>query len=284
MISINANTRIAEVLKGHPAALDTIIGISPLFARLRNPFQRRLMAGRTSIATASRMAGCTVNEFFTRLERLGFVIEEGKTEKGKKSGQPEKSSAIRPFLQNLGPDQVTELDVRPIIGNGKDPLSIILAKIKTLQTGMVLKIVNTFEPVPLIILLENKGFQSWSKTIEKDLVHTYFIAPDGSIPPDSFVPDRQVAPPSTADDWEEVMEKFVGKLTTIDVRSLEMPMPMLTIVGALDNMGAGDALFVHHKRIPVFLLPELAERGFEYRIRDIDEGNVKLLIFQKGSN
>lgn len=278
MISINANTRISEVLKGHPAALDTIIGISPLFARLRNPFQRRLIAGRTSIATASRMAGCTVNEFFTRLERLGFVIEEGKAEKGKKCGQPEKSSAIPPFLQNLGPDQITELDVRPIIGNGSDPLSIILAKIKTLRAGMVLKIINTFEPAPLIILLENKGFQSWSETIEEDLVYTYFI------PPDSFVPDQQATPPPAADDWEEVMENFAGKLITIDVRSLEMPMPMLTIVGALDNLCAGDALFVHHKRIPVFLLPELVERGFEYRIRDIDEGNVKLLIFQKGSN
>jgi uncharacterized protein (DUF2249 family) len=278
MISINANTRISEVLKGHPAALDTIIGISPLFARLRNPFQRKLMAGRTSIATASRMAGCTVNEFFARLERLGFVIEEGKTEKGKKSGPSGKISAIPPFLQNLGPDQVTELDVRPVIEKGSDPLSIILAKVKTLQTGKVLKIVNTFEPAPLIILLENRGFQSWSETIEKDLVYTYFI------PPDSFVPDLQVAPPPAADDWEEVMESFAGKLTTIDVRSLEMPMPMLTIVGALDNLGGGDALFVHHKRIPVFLLPELAERGFEYRIRNIDEENVKLLIFKSGSN
>ena len=76
------------------------------------------------------------------------------------------------------------------------------------------------------------------------------------------------------------MERFKDKIETIDVRALEMPLPMTSILGALENLPAETALFVHHKRIPVFLLPELTEREFEYRIKEIHDGEVELLIFK----
>jgi hypothetical protein len=54
---------------------------------------------------------------------------------------------------------------------------------------------------------------------------------------------------------------------------------MMTILEELDHLPAGHALFVHHKRIPMFLLPELEDRKFQYRSWEIGEGNVKMLIF-----
>lgn len=57
-------------------------------------------------------------------------------------------------------------------------------------------------------------------------------------------------------------------MVTVDVRELSMPMPMMMILGKLDDLPEGHALFAHHKRIPVFLLPELEERGFEHRVRE----------------
>jgi len=75
--------------------------------------------------------------------------------------------------------------------------------------------------------------------------------------------------------------KFKNNIQTIDVRSLEMPLPMLTILDALDKLPAENALYVYHKRIPVFLLPELSERKFDYRIKEISAGEVHLLIFRK---
>ena len=47
MITINANTKIASLLKEHPDALETIISISPKFTKLRNPVLRKVIAGRT---------------------------------------------------------------------------------------------------------------------------------------------------------------------------------------------------------------------------------------------
>jgi uncharacterized protein (DUF2249 family) len=304
MITINANTRIAELLRGHPAALETIIGISPRFAKLRNPILRKLMAGRTSIATASKMGGCTVNDFFRSLSRLGFVVEErlvlpegeedGRDQlEGEEDGRDQlegeevgrdcqvgleesagEAAAIPDFMRIAAAGQVVTLDVRPVIEGGKDPLGLILSKIRTLPPGFVLRIVNSFEPSPLIILLGNKGFRSWSEQIEDDLVYTYFFQQA------SVVPEMTTTEASEPHEWDEILQRFTGNLTTIDVRHLEMPMPMLTILKALNEVVAGEALFVHHKRIPVFLLPELAEKGFEYRIREIGEGDVKLLIFK----
>ena len=46
-----------------------------------------------------------------------------------------------------------------------------------------------------------------------------------------------------------------------------MPMPMMTILENLETLPPGKALYVHHKRIPVFLLTELKERHFDYRIK-----------------
>ena len=56
---------------------------------------------------------------------------------------------------------------------------------------------------------------------------------------------------------------------------------MLTILEELDKLPADKALYVYHKRIPVFLLPELADRKFGYRIKEIDDGEVRLLIFKE---
>ena len=58
-------------------------------------------------------------------------------------------------------------------------------------------------------------------------------------------------------------------------------MPMITILEALDSLPEGKALYVHHKRIPVFLLGELNERRFGYRIKEVSENMVYLLIFKE---
>ena len=80
--------------------------------------------------------------------------------------------------------------------------------------------------------------------------------------------------------WDKIFNRFLDKTQTVDVRALEMPLPMITILEALDKLPADEALFIYHKRIPVFLLPELAERKFDYRIKEISEGNVQMLIFK----
>jgi TusA-related sulfurtransferase len=106
------------------------------------------------------------------------------------------------------------------------------------------------------------------------LIETYFHKAGQNISAESK------AEQPGSNDWDSVLQGFGDNIQKIDVRHLEMPQPMVTILDALDHLQAGTALFVYHKRIPVFLLPELAQRGLDYRIKEIKDGEVHLLIFE----
>ena len=161
----------------------------------------------------------------------------------------------------------------PIINANEDPLSLILKKIKGIRHGEALKIINTFEPAPLISLLKKQRFESYVDVINDQLVETYFYKID-----DTTVVINETE--NVTEGWDDFMQKFTDRIQTIDVRELEMPKPMLTILDSLDHLPPETALYVYHKRIPVFLLPELKERNFDYRIKEVSDNEVHLLIFK----
>lgn len=266
---INANTKIAAILKQHPAALDAIISISPKFEKLRNPVLRKLVAGRTSVFMASKIADCKADDFFAKLQPLGFEIDKSV------AAAIDKKKPVPDFIPSLKPEQIVALDVRPVIASGKDPLQVILGKIKTLEANQALKIINTFEPTPLMSLLQKQGFESYADVIHDDLVETYFYKKTAT-----GEQTQELNYDSSSKNWDQIVTRFKDMVQPIDVRSLEMPLPMLTILDALDKLPADTALYVYHKRIPVFLLPELAQRKFDYRIKEISDSEVHLLIFK----
>lgn len=268
MQAINANTKISALLKENPEALEAIISLSPKFTKLRNPLLRKIMAPRTSIASASKIGGCSVHAFLEKLETIGFSIEHIQHIE-----ETTLDDVLPAFMKNISSKKVTELDVRPVLESGKDPLQLIMSTIGQLQAGQILKLINSFEPVPLIHVLEKQGFAAYSETIDDNLVHTYFYKHTETKKP---VPQLQ----ASSEDWHTVLQRFEGNLVTVNVQNLEMPLPMLTILDELENLPEGKALYVHHKRIPVYLLPELQEKNFEYRIKEISESEVHLLIYR----
>lgn len=268
MKTINANTKIATLLKQNPDALEAIISISPKFNKLRNPLLRKLMAARTSINMASKVGGCTTNDFFKKMEPLGFTIDKNIV-----ADDNTAQKQVPEFVQNIAVANIVELDVRTEIESGKDPLNLILKAVKPLQPGQVLKLINSFEPVPLMLLLEKQGFETYVEVINNNLVNTYFHKKT-----ESTLLKTEV--PANSSDWDEVIKRYDGKLKTIDVRTMEMPLPMHTILESLNKLPEDQALFVYHKRIPVFLLPELEDQHFSYRIKEISDGEVHLLIYK----
>lgn len=267
---INEKTKIAALLKHNPDALDAIVSLSPDFEKLRNPILRKLMAPRASIAMAAKIGGCTPQDFFDKLRPLGF---EGDTSV-KEEAAPRK--ALPPFLQAVPAERLVVLDVRPVLAGGKDPLNLIMQTVKGLKPGQVLKIVNTFEPTPLMGVLKKQGFDSYADVVKEKLVETWFYKTAEAVQP---APEVAVTTDS-AGEWEEAVKRFEGKMQTVDVRHLEMPLPMTTILEKLEHLPEGDALYVYHKKVPVFLLNELKDRDFEYRIKELGEGQVHLLIFK----
>ena len=266
---INNNTKISKILKQNPDALEAIVSITPKFEKLRNPLLRKLMAGRTSIRMASKISGCNVDEFFKKLAPLGFEIGEATSTVKSEEKQP-----LPAFFNSLKPHQIIEFDVRPIIDADEDPLPLIVKKVKEIQQGQALKIINSFEPTPLLSLLKKQGFDSYVDVIDPHVIETYFFRTSNAA---VVINDTENIP----EGWDTYIQKFTGKLKTIDVRQLEMPGPMMAILDAIESLPPGTALFVYHKRIPVFLLPELKEKKFDYRIKEIANNEVHLLIFKE---
>ncbi len=269
---INEQTKIAALLKHHPDALETIVKLSPDFKKLRNPLLRKLMAGRTSISMAAKVGKCTPEDFFTALKPLGFDVDT------KDVLQNEAVVVRKPlpeYLTKLKPEQIVNFDVRAILAGGEDPLKAIQQKVKELLPSEALNIINNFEPVPLIKLLEKQGFQTYVDVLSDDHYETYFYKTDENAEAVNLATDTE-----SSGDWDLIMKTYQGNLVEIDVRHLEMPMPMMTILESLDNLQVAQALYVHHKRVPVFLLTELKDRDFDFRIKEVAEGEVYLLIFK----
>lgn len=175
------------------------------------------------------------------------------------------------------PEQVIEFDVRPILAAGQDPLKGILFKLQDLKPGGALKIINTFEPLPLIDLLAKKGLRAHTEKRGPQYIVTWFFCVQ--------YPDLPKIKPDITEEtfetgFDEVLARYKGHLRTIDVRMLEMPGPMVTILEHLETLGSGEALFVYHKKKPLYLLPHLHQKGFNYLILKNEENDVNLLIYK----
>src|SRR5215510_14389313 len=66
--------------------------------------------------------------------------------------------------------------------------------------------------------------------------------------------------------------------TILDVRGLEPPWPMVRVLERLGGLAEGAQLEVIHDRRPVFLYPQLDERGFAHETDEPEPGVVRILI------
>lgn len=270
---IAANTKIAALIKENPASIDAIASINKHFEKLRNPVLRKILASRVTIADAARMGNCDVKRFFDKLAPLGFTVDDQEIDVLGNLVKTE-TKAMPSNLAKLIPDHLNTLDVREDIRSGNDPFRKIMSAIDAQEKDRALLIINTFEPTPLIAILKKKAFDSYIDFKSTNLVYSYFWA--GESTPEKVLENVT----TSADPFEELLVRFAGKVKKIDVRQLEMPQPMISILQELEQLPAGMALFVNHKRVPQFLLPQIEERGFKISIQEMGPAVVNLLLYK----
>jgi len=147
------------------------------------------------------------------------------------------------------------LDLRDAIRRGEEPFATIVAAIADLALDQVLILRSPFEPPPLYRVLSGRGFAHWTER---------HAANDWSV---WFYRD-----PPTAHAARK------GGETTLDVRGLEPPQPMLAVLEHLQTLAPGETLTVIHERRPMFLYPQLDERGFTHRTEESEPGVVRIVI------
>ena len=269
-MKINRETKISDLIKYNPDAIDTIATINKHFKKLKNPLLRKMLAPRVSISDAAKIGGVDVDILLDRLSSIGFQIEK----------QEEKTSADKNISKKTNDafegKELVLLDAREDLDRGIDPFNSIMQAIKKLKPDQALKIINTFEPLPLIKILSEKGYDFKVERTDDGLVYTYFTFSGQN-------GEKEDLPEHIVEDDPEVFDKvaknFEGRFKEVDVRDMEMPMPMVTILQEIEKLGDGEALYVHHKRIPQFLLKELQERNYVLVGKKIDDENTKLIIY-----
>ena len=60
----------------------------------------------------------------------------------------------------------------------------------------------------------------------------------------------------------------------LDNRGLEPPMPMVRTLEAYERLPCGGTLTIHNDRVPLYLLPQLAERGARYDVAEQQDGSA----------
>ncbi len=272
-MQISAKTKISEILKADKRAIDVIADINPHFKKLRNPVLRKILASRVDIETAAKIGGVDVTVFFDKLKQIGFEPINDTNTDNKQNNNIKNKEMI-----DINSDRITLLDVRDDLAKGIDPFKQIMKTIKDFKEGDILKIVNTFEPSPIINVLKQKGFISHVEHISDKEIHTYL---QKTAEDKSEEINKQALEKAKTDDLDAVLASFKENFKEIDVRDLEMPEPMVKILEELKELPDNFALYVHHKKVPQFLLPQLDERGYVYLSKEIDHDNTKMLIFKK---
>jgi uncharacterized protein (DUF2249 family) len=147
-----------------------------------------------------------------------------------------------------------EVDVRAILRAGGEPFEKIMDAVSALKPGEGLRLFATFKPVPLLHMLDSKGFTHQANELAGGDWEVLF-SPSGALPTHAASVAAGAVDESS---WPD-------PVLHLDNRDLDPPEPMVRILAATESMTPGEVLSALLCREPVFLFPELAKRGHSWR-------------------
>jgi hypothetical protein len=271
---VSGQTRIAPtdtvsaVLARDESLVDVFVRSAPHFAKLRNRALRRVMARLVTVEQAARTANIPVETLLDDLNAaLGFPREAAAANDRSPAAVPELSTPASPGATHPRSANEIELDVRDDLRRGEEPFSRVMAAVAGMRDGDVLHLRAIFEPAPLFAVLAKRGFRhesishapdDWSAWFWRDATSSSDALPTAEA--------RAVVDDVPPDD---------ATTTYLDVRELDPPEPMMRTLAALETMPSGHTLVQVNRRVPQFLFPILAERGFAF---EMDESNADRVL------
>jgi hypothetical protein len=281
-ILISSDDKVSDVLARDESLVEIFVRHAPHFEKLRNRAIRRVMARLVTVDQAARTANIPVQQLVNDLNAaLGLGAESSPDAPAQPS-----ASASEGLRSDASADQrdgqlpsrdrhpvtakVVEVDVRADLRSGREPFSRIMSAVGALQDDEVLHLRAIFEPAPLFTVLGKRGFVHESKSHARDDWSVWFWRPRAGAGEPALA-----APTSAAtDDVPEDDERTVY----LDVRGFSPPEPMLRTLVELESLARGRTLVQINSRVPQFLLPMLAERGFAWEIDESRSDRVLVRI------
>jgi len=251
--------RVSDVLARDESLVDVFVRLAPHFAKLRNRAMRRIMGRLVTIEQAARIAGIPAGLLVRDLNDALGIADPG-TEAAEPCAAPVAHASGDAALVHPPNAPVVEVDIREDLRAGREPFSKIMAAVGALGESEVLRLRAIFEPAPLFTVLAKRGLVHEAHAHAPDDWSVWFWRPIVESAPEAQATDE----PSAADPADP-------RAVWLDVRGLEPPEPMLRTLAALETLPPGHELVQLNVRVPQFLLPILAERGYAC---DIDESHA----------
>lgn len=262
---IHADDRVAKVLAQDERLLEVFVAASPAFEKLRNAAMRKTMAKLVTVEQAARIAGVDAADLVDRLNRA--LVGAAPVHGDEPRGEPVvvELPPIPEALRAVPADRIVDVDVRDDLRAGKEPFHKILGAARALAPEHVLRVRAIFEPAPLYAVLAKHGLGHATERLAEDDWRVWFHHDAAA---------TQAPAPASAPADEAAGDDVI----VLDVRGLEPPEPMVKTLEALATMPRGTTLVQLNVRIPQYLLPKLAERGFVYEVREQGPDLVRLFI------
>lgn len=253
-----AETLVADAAADDPGVVGRLVQRHPALERLGDPVLRANVGRLVTFEDIARIAGVPTDSV------LATANGDDADEAAAPPLQVEAAGTA-----DAPPAGVSYLDVRVLLAQGDAPLGAVLRAAADVPEGGTLVIDAPFDPAPLRRVLNDKGFSDHATNLAPGHWRIVFRRGGGDPQP------AEPAAPGTARIWQEPDGLHV------DVRGLEPPQPMLEILGLIESGRAGETLMVHHEREPVYLYPELQERGWDYSVLQGAADEVRLRLVRR---
>lgn len=165
-----------------------------------------------------------------------------------RAGQPTASVAGSPAAPHsaLRETALQELDVRPTIADGGDPLAEILETVRSIRPDGALVLTAPFLPRPLLALLAGRG---WRHEVRQAADALWIVDLLAEAAPDP-----------------------------IDLTELETPEPLEQVLARTAALAPGGSALYRLPRFPSPLLAHLEERGWTFEVAETEDAQALLYV------
>ena len=266
---IESHERLAAVLARDPRLLEMLADAWDALKMLRVATTREVMEKLVTVEEAAQMAGMPADALIAKLEAVlaGSVPEPALARRELAQAVSER---LPDALAQIAAARLTDVDVRDDLRRGVEPFHRIMTAVASLNADQVLRLRATFDPSPLKVVLQKRGYAAFTERLAADDFRVWFYRGEAASDADAAPSAAPAEPP-----FEEP-----ENVQTLDVRGLEPPEPMVRTLTELARLPEGGALVQLNVRVPELLLPKLTQRGFSYQIHEVAPGLVKVLIYR----
>jgi hypothetical protein len=252
-----------DVIAAEAAAIERLAAIDPIFRDLG------------ALSTSASPLGPTLGEAAERVgvpvtALLAVITGEAPAVCLAAGGVEKQVEAPPGWLDHFQEETATRIDVRPLLGAGRDPFTAVMAAAADVRPGGGLVIDAPFDPVPLRRVLERRGFATFGRRLAEQ--HWHISCRRDAAP---GAPVHAPPSPSGATVWRN------ADGVHIDVRGLLPPAPLTAILRLIDSDEHDGVVIIHHQREPAYLFPELADRDWDYAHLDGEPGEVRLRLTRR---